>query len=295
MAHDGGKIRVLRAAEQLRAVQMRDGLGSGKPGMRFRACDARAEVERETVIGAAFGDLGVERGQMERRHCFILQADMRQHGILGHTHFDDRIVQITTIADRQLQQGQARTACQMDRVARVEGGAIAGDADQQQQTGIDVGRYRQHCAVLCQHRVQRDHRLTVGARERAEVRVIGKAGELHAGRQRGQFAPEAAIDEHDARRVDTRQTGEQNIVTARCQHLHERRVGNRAEGGIFPRLLTPTGRRTGQASAAERSGGGGADPGIARQPTTQCLIMREEPSDARLHWRGHAASATMPA
>ena len=58
--------------------------------------------------------------------------------------------------------------------------AIGRDADQQQQPGIDAGRHGQHRAVLRQHRVQRDQRLAVGARERAELGAIGEAREFDA-------------------------------------------------------------------------------------------------------------------
>ena len=213
---------MLHAAQQLRAVQMRDALRADEPDMCLGARDPCAEVQREAVIGAALGDLGIQRGEMERRQRLVLQADMRQRGVRRHLHLEDRIVQIAAVADRQFQQRQARTGRQVDRVARMEGGPIGRDADQQQQPGIDAGRHGQDRAVLRQHRVQRDQRLAVGARQRAELGAIGEAARIRrAGGSADSSGRNSAIDEDDARRIDTRQAGEQRAVAGeRRQRLH---------------------------------------------------------------------------
>ncbi len=93
----------------------------------------------------------------------------------------------------------------------------------------------------------------VGTCERAEVAAIGEAREPDRRRQRRQLRPELAIDEHDPRRLDARQAA----VVDRLRHrLLERGVGNRPQGGVFPRLLAPSRCGAGQAGATERIGGG---------------------------------------
>ena len=287
---------MLRSAEQLTAVQMRGAFCSTEPDTNLSARDAGTEVKHEAVIRATLGDLGVQRRKVEGRQQFVLQADMREDRVFIHLHLEDRIVQVAAIADRQLQQTQASPARQTNDMPRMECRTIGCDVREHYEARIDAGGHRHHRAVLCQHGVQRNQRFAVRARQGAEFAVFCKPRERDSDRQRRKVSSELSIDKHDARHIDARQPGEQCAVVSEGQRLHERCIRHRTQAGIFPCLLTPTGRGAGQARAAESVGGGGTAARITGQAIAHRIIARQEARNAGLHGSRHqAASATMPA
>ena len=76
------KSRVLRAAQQLRAVQMRGAVAPDQPRMDLAAREPRAESEGEAVIDPTRRDLGEEQCEVERRLALLLQPDMGERGVL---------------------------------------------------------------------------------------------------------------------------------------------------------------------------------------------------------------------
>ena len=62
--------------------------------------------------------------------------------------------------------------------------------------GVTAGGNGQNRAILCQHRVQRDHRIAVGPGQFAKIRLIGELGETR--HWCGKFAAKLAPAEHQA-------------------------------------------------------------------------------------------------
>ena len=65
VSDNGRKIGMLVAGQQLHTVQVRDSVFAVEPSMDFGAGDAGAEDEGEAVVGAALGDIGIYRCEME--------------------------------------------------------------------------------------------------------------------------------------------------------------------------------------------------------------------------------------
>jgi len=97
--HYRSEVGMLRATEKLRAIQMRHPVGPTEPDMRLGAGNAGTKVQREAVIGATLGDLGIKRRKMKRPQRLVLHPDIREDGALVHLYLEDRIVQIETVAE----------------------------------------------------------------------------------------------------------------------------------------------------------------------------------------------------
>ena len=119
MPHHRGEVGALRASQQLRAIEVRDGLAATKPHMRLGPRDASAKIKCEAVVSAALGNLGVQRREMEGTDRLVLQPHMRQRGILGDMHLGDRIVQISAVTGRHLEQRETRASRHVDGMACV--------------------------------------------------------------------------------------------------------------------------------------------------------------------------------
>ena len=113
--HHRGEVGVLRSRP---AIARR----SGAPPRRSppsRACisvraSRAAEVQRETVVGAARGHVGIERGEMERGRS-LRSACAHASDVASSRDMDlgDRVVQIGALADRTSRSASAVRRCRV--------------------------------------------------------------------------------------------------------------------------------------------------------------------------------------
>ena len=145
--------------------------------------------------------------------------------------------------------------------------------DQKHDAGVMTFRNGQHRAVLGEHGVQRDHRITVGPGQLAEIRLVGEAGEPRHGRR--QIGAQRAPGEHQrgARGIGQHDAGAMpeapnDIPPSGCNVVY------------FQASDAPAARGARQTQGAERVGGGGTQRRIAGQAAERRLVARQEPRRA---------------
>ena len=157
---------------------------------------------------------------------------------------------------------------------------------------VDTSVDLDHRAVLGEHRVERDQRRVLGARDRTETRLIGKTRDADAGRYDRRIAAEPSVDERQGRRVRQRQgIGRQRVLGNCGERFGERRLGERTKVGVFPGLVAQ--RR--QAGGAERGGRRLAHCRVSRKVLLSLLVACEESGLTLMRYGVHAASAIIPA
>ena len=272
----GGRVAVLRVAQQVGAVQVTFGAFAVEAHRGLVARQPATGGLREAVVHRVAPEAGVQRGDMNRLGAFLLDLVVVQLRAIPERDLGRAVGKVRTRAepDVVLDHGGVAIRLEHDQVARMEGdGLRPGRAHVNHLDGQRDGNAAldpEHQPVAHHRGVEREQGLAVelanlskvgGDAVRIAGQRLGQAAELDALGQlarHGDALAQAAVDEdHAVADAALRKQRGQAVDADRGRGPRGLEAGllQEAEAGVFPRLLA----RAGQ---AER--GKALDPGAAQ-------------------------------